>query len=264
MFPKYQEIQLPLLAELKKRGGKSRPSERNAEGKTLYDTLADIFDLSADLRLVNIFEKDGTPRSKWENMVRWARNDLRKSGCLISPNRGIWEITDSGKEMLEENNDEKIGESVFVPELFVSPEKFNSLKAKAEEIGRLGESYVYEREKQKLFNCGKIDLANKVKMISHENVAAGYDVLSFDADGQEKYIEVKTTVGTGGSFEFTSNELAVAKKLRDNYWIYRVTRIRSKSPEIQEIQNPAKLIELHMLILKPTSFTVMKSENYDG
>lgn len=262
MFPKYQEIQIPLLYELKKRGGTSRPSDKNEDGKNIYEAIADEFGLTEDLRSILIYEADGTPRSKWENMVRWTRNDLKKKNFLDSPSHGVWKITDLGIALIESIDNERIGSSIFNIDLFVSPEKFAKQKARMEEIGKLGEDYVYQREISILREIGREDLANAVKMICKENVAAGYDILSFTEDGEEKYIEVKTTTAFHYRFELTANELSKAGNLGDSCWIYRVTKIQTGAPEIMMLQNPAKLIEESKLILKPTSFLVSLSENY--
>ncbi len=101
MLPTYDEIQLPLLAELERRGGRSRPRERDEHGRTIYDALAHYFGLTATDLDKKIYEEDGTPRSKWENMVRWTRNDLRKKGLLIAPSHGVWAVGDKGLRHLE-------------------------------------------------------------------------------------------------------------------------------------------------------------------
>ena len=100
MFPKYEEIQIPLLSEIANRGGKSRPADKNSKGQTIYEAIADYFGLSADTLNIEIYEANDKPRSKWENMVRWTRNDLVKQGYLISTTRGVWQITTSGMNKL--------------------------------------------------------------------------------------------------------------------------------------------------------------------
>ncbi len=261
MFPKYQEIQIPLLHELKNRSGMSRPSDKNTDGKTIYEALADEFGLTNDLRVLQIYEADGTPRSKWENMVRWTRNDLRKKNFLDSPSHGIWRITDLGLALIKEVDNERIGSRIFNSDIFVSPEEFANQKARMEEIGKLGEEHIYHHERLTLSQIGRQDLAGKVRMICRDNIAAGYDILSFSTDGKEKYIEVKTTTQNHFRFELTINELSKAETL-ENYWIYRVTKIQTDNPEIMMIENPAKLAEEGRLLLKPTSFLVTLSENY--
>jgi len=54
-------------------------------------------------------------------------------------------------------------------------------------------------------------------------MALGYDIHSFEADGRDRLIEVKTTAsGPGRSFHVTRNELEVSKQRADAFWLYRV------------------------------------------
>ncbi|MCK9389159.1 MAG: winged helix-turn-helix domain-containing protein, partial [Sulfuritalea sp.] len=94
MLPVYNEIYIPLLAEIRSRGGRSKPRDKNRHGQTIYTALAEYFALTqADLN-EKVLEEDGTARSKWENMVRWARNDLKKKGLLLAPSHGVWAVGD--------------------------------------------------------------------------------------------------------------------------------------------------------------------------
>jgi len=96
--------------------------------------------------------------------------------------------------------------------------------ARNKELGLAGEKLVLELEKQQLIKLGRKDLAEKVRLVSETlGDGAGYDVASFSADGESKYIEVKTTSGAKVvSFFMSSNELAFAQTYKDNYYLYRV------------------------------------------
>ena len=90
------------------------------------------------------------------------------------------------------------------------------------EIGIEGELFVLNYEKNKLKRKGQEALANKVKHLSIENDGYGFDILSFDENGNEKYIEVKTTVQDLNTiFYMSENEYKKAKEIK-NYFIYRV------------------------------------------
>jgi restriction system protein len=92
-MPDQSAIELPLLLELERLGGRAR------KGKSLYSKIASHFpDLTPeDLQLT----RRSTGVSVWENTVDWARNKLRNiKGELNGGERGIWEITDSGKRRL--------------------------------------------------------------------------------------------------------------------------------------------------------------------
>ncbi|WP_375248230.1 DUF3883 domain-containing protein [Sphingomonas sp.] len=62
---------------------------------------------------------------------------------------------------------------------------------------------------------------------------AGYDILSFDTDGSDRLIEVKTTNGWERTpFHVTRNERAVAEARRSDWrllrlWIWRGSQRRS-------------------------------------
>ncbi len=78
--------------------------------------------------------------------------------------------------------------------------------------------------------------------VSDENL--GYDVRSmqFAGDGtfrQGRYIEVKARARTG-AIRLTANEWKMARKLRDEYWLYIVTDAFSESPVLTRIQDPAQ------------------------
>lgn len=91
-------------------------------------------------------------------------------------------------------------------------------------IGDLGERWALKKEIEFLTENGKSKLANMVKHIAKElGDGAGYDILSFDLDGNEKYIEVKTTRGSFNSTIYiTRNELEWSKVVKDKYFMYRV------------------------------------------
>lgn len=94
MFPRYSEIEGPLVEELRCRGGASRPADRDSSGRTVYAALADHFHLSPAERNEVIYE-DGTARSKWENMVRYAVRKLKQRGEIKNPEHGVWEVARS-------------------------------------------------------------------------------------------------------------------------------------------------------------------------
>jgi hypothetical protein len=104
-------------------------------------------------------------------------------------------------------------------------------------LGLLGEEFVISYEKQFLISSEKKDLANQIEHISQtKGDSAGFDVLSFDQKGNEKFIEVKTTqMGKEAPFYFTRNELGVSKKKSDCYNLYRVFNFR-KFPQFYQLK----------------------------
>ena len=98
MFPRYHDIEKPLLEELQRRGGKARPSDKDRTGHSVYEALADHFSLSKTERDATIVEK-GTSRSKWENMVRYAVRSLRDRGAIGRGEHGVWKLADGASEL---------------------------------------------------------------------------------------------------------------------------------------------------------------------
>lgn len=97
-------------------------------------------------------------------------------------------------------------------------------------LGLLGEQFVLKFEKQKLISLGRKELTKKVEHISQTvGDSAGFDILSFDEQGKEKYIEVKTTqMGKNAPFYFTRNELSFSENNSPHYSLYRLFDFRKK------------------------------------
>lgn len=61
-------------------------------------------------------------------------------------------------------------------------------------LGRAGEELVFSFEKFRLSSAGRSDLAEKVEHVARtQGDGLGFDILSFDERGAERFIEVKTT-----------------------------------------------------------------------
>jgi len=104
-------------------------------------------------------------------------------------------------------------------------EKEQSIKA----LGLYGEEIVIEYEKWNLIRLGKDRLADKIKWISkEEGDGAGFDILSKNLNGTDKYIEVKTTrLGKETPFFFSSNELQFSINKATYYHLYRLFNVES-------------------------------------
>jgi hypothetical protein len=104
-------------------------------------------------------------------------------------------------------------------------------------IGKLGEAYVYELEKKYLKDTVYESRIDATKAINEKN---GYDILSYDLDGNEVFIEVKTTIKEEADFFISQNELNVAKSCFDKgrlYHVYRVSNVMSELIKVEIIKN---------------------------
>ncbi len=138
------------------------------------------------------------------------------------------------------------------------PVDFEVENRKNKAIGNRGEDIVMKAEKAHLKSKGKTSLADKVKKEAGTDDSLGYDILSFDESGDEKYIEVKSTNSpftTNVNFHISDNQYKIAKKLDNKYYFYIVFNVKSKSPEIWMIKNPMQY-ESKGLDLSPTNYRV--------
>lgn len=107
--------------------------------------------------------------------------------------------------------------------------KFDELSQIQKAVGDLGEKLVLEYERERLNRLGANEESKCIRIISKLNVAAGYDIESFDGKSSslefDRFIEVKSSTGDYVSFEWTRNEINKAKKLKDSYWIYFLGKV---------------------------------------
>lgn len=95
-------------------------------------------------------------------------------------------------------------------------------------LGRAGELFVIGFERARLQHLGAGELAAKIEHVAvTEGPQAGFDVLSFEASGQERFIEVKTTCyGKYTPFFVTRSEVEMSRKAAGRYFLYRVFDFR--------------------------------------
>lgn len=91
-------------------------------------------------------------------------------------------------------------------------------------LGDRGEELVLQYERWRLIQADKMALADSVEWISKEQGdGAGFDILSKNVNGTDRYIEVKTTkLGKYTPIYFTRNELKCSEKRESNYHLYRL------------------------------------------
>lgn len=149
----------------------------------------------------------------------------------------------------------------FTPILNPVKRNYTEEDARKRELGSKGEVWVCIKEKERLEDLGRKDLAEKVEHVAQtKGDGLGYDVLSFEKDGTERYREVKTTTESKCyPFYVTRNELNVSKEKQQHYYLYRVY-------EFDETNNTAKfeIIEgckIEGLCTNPTAYEVHLEES---
>jgi hypothetical protein len=129
-------------------------------------------------------------------------------------------------------------------------------------LGLAGEEYILAYESSQLVSSGRNDLARKIRWTSQvDGDGAGYDIHSFEPNGGDRLIEVKTTNGWENTpFHISRNELAVADARRQHWSLVRLWDF-AREPKAFEIRPP---LDAHVN-LTPTSFlATLKSDDALG
>ncbi len=112
-------------------------------------------------------------------------------------------------------------------------------EARNQSLGLAGEEFVVQFEHWRLVQMGEHKLADRVEHVSQsKGDGMGYDVLSFDSDGRERLIEVKTTsFGRDTPFFVTRGELSLSKAEPEQFRLYRLFDFR-RTPRLFDLQGP--------------------------
>ncbi len=113
-------------------------------------------------------------------------------------------------------------------------------KVRDEEIGRRGEEIVYNLETERIKQVGLP--TDKVVWVSATSPTADHDIRSIDEDGKELFIEVKSTSGKGGRFQWSKAEFQLALSERRHYILYRVYNASGKTPTVRAFRDPVALL----------------------
>lgn len=120
-----------------------------------------------------------------------------------------------------------------------APVDFGSLNERRAFLGKLGEQTVEKYERARLAEAGRTELAERVSIVS-EDPGLGYDIESFDVDGNPRHIEVKCASGSNDAIQFylSENERQKSTTL-SNYWFYWVLDVESMRPRIRKMRGQA-------------------------
>lgn len=133
------------------------------------------------------------------------------------------------------------------PSIGVTTGAFGALQDfRNRQLGRAGEEWVVDAERESLDRLGRRDLADRVVWAANDiGDGLGYDIASFKPDGTLRHIEVKTTnLGARTPFYITRWEVEVSGTESSVWSLYRVFDFRS-DPRIYRldgsVQDSARL-----------------------
>lgn len=139
------------------------------------------------------------------------------------------------------------------PSYLAAPKKRDYLEREARNIslGKAGEEFALNFEHFRLYHLGQKKLADQIEHVSvNKGDGLGFDILSFDPDGRERYIEVKTTAFAKETpFFISRGEIQFAKDHEKQFHLYRLFEFR-KSPKLFDLVGA---VEKHCAV-NPISF----------
>ncbi len=119
-----------------------------------------------------------------------------------------------------------------------------------QDVGRRGEELVYRMEIERMRAMGHERPEDLVVWTSQADPGADHDIKSVGEDNQVRWIEVKSTTGTDGRFEWSRKEFEKALREGDRYELWRVYLAATNNPVAKRFANPAALLGASRLVLE--------------
>ncbi|HEX8264580.1 MAG TPA: DUF3883 domain-containing protein [Pyrinomonadaceae bacterium] len=107
-------------------------------------------------------------------------------------------------------------------------------------IGRRGEELVYREELKRVKKLGYPE--SRVVKTFEIDPGGDHDIQSVNEMGEDIWIEVKSTTGKSGRFNWSRAEFEKALKERKNYVLWRVYEAHTKTPSFKTYKDPINLL----------------------
>lgn len=119
------------------------------------------------------------------------------------------------------------------PKQLLRHKNYLEAEARNRSLGRAGEELILRFEYERLWRAGEKKLADRIEYVAEtrgDNL--GYDIQSFEIDGRDRLIEVKTTrFGALTPFFASRNEVSVSDDRQTEYQLYRLFKF-SEQPKL--------------------------------
>ena len=121
-----------------------------------------------------------------------------------------------------------VGRVAERPRVAIPPRNYLEIEARNHRLARAGEEFALNFERAYLINQGKSKLADRVDHVAvTKGDGLGYDIHSFDPDGRDRLVEVKTTAyGKATPFFVSRNEVQTSRDLAASYVVLRLFKFR--------------------------------------
>ena len=107
------------------------------------------------------------------------------------------------------------------------------MEARNSSLGLAGEELILRFEHERLWRAGERRLADSIEHVSRtQGDHTGYDILSYETNGRERLIEVKTTTfGASTPFFVSANQVTTSAAHADAFHLYRLFGF-NRSPKL--------------------------------
>jgi len=200
-----------------------RPVMGRLENVTEYLTLCNLLnaEIRADYKLLEMHQTRIGEKEFADPEYHILTQDLVYAATFHFPRFQLSATQAPALDRLKRENRTLSPRKDSPPVLKGSFTNYIDLEREKKRIGDLGELLVLQREREKLRALGiRREPEHKSKS---EGDGLGYDILSYDENGNELFIEVKTTTGSfDKAFFVTRNELQRSVQDADKFVLYRL------------------------------------------
>lgn len=203
--------------------------------------------------------RDKLRNTAYFDVSLWTPNSRELALIALLRRLGVLTLSDDKLILAEQYAKEIIA---LLSHKTLSLADLEQLLAARNERAKEAEDWVVEYERERLTRAGHHIEAAAVACISDLDVAAGYDVESYNGSSSalvpDRFIEVKSTSTDQKSFYWSTNELNTARTLQKQYWIYHVRSFDAslRTGQLTTIQNPARLLRFGKLRAIPSEYYV--------
>lgn len=203
--------------------------------KEFYDEIDSEYDNEKDTKKPDVIKNETLSYIQEEPQDNPINNTNDNNDHILSNINNIRKLFIKSTKVLTEKKKTKIIERRRKVQLKkINWEQLSNYK---NNIGLCGEELVLLSEKNKLIKYEMYEYLTRIEHVSQtRGDGLGYDIISFDREGNQIFIEVKSTnKDLKSDIFFTSNELLQMESLGNNYYLYRVydLNLESKSCEIE-------------------------------
>lgn len=143
----------------------------------------------------------------------------------------------------------------------ITLQELRALLEERAQRGQKAEAWVLRYERERLMRAGFPLEASAVAIISDIDIAAGYDLESFDGESTglmpDRFIEVKSTAAGEVVFFWSKNEIDAARSIGDRYWLYHLMKFTDQARCIlTTFQAPIRRVDSGEFCLNPWSYQV--------